>query len=59
MGIIVIGILGQAREGLDIKAHLHLYYSSFYDHEQAQITSGKVDLKNKVAVVGCMLNIDI
>ena len=59
MGIIIIGILSQAREGLDTKAHLYLYDSSFYDHEQSQIASAEVDLKNKVAVVGCIPNIDI
>ena len=54
MGIIIIGILNQAREGLDTKTHLYLYESRFYDHEQAQIASAEVDLKNKVVVVGCM-----
>ena len=32
MGVIIIGLLSQTREGLDTKTHLYLY-----DHEQAQI----------------------
>ena len=53
MWIIIIGILSQARKGRDTKAHLYLYDSRFYDHEQAQISSAEVDLTNKAAVVGC------
>lgn len=41
MKIIVIRILNQVREGLDTKAHLCLYGSRFYDHEQTQIASEK------------------
>ena len=59
MWIIIIGILSQARKGRDTKAHLYLYDSRFYDHEQAQIASAEVDLKNKVAVVRCIPNRDI
>lgn len=44
---------------MDTKAHLYLYDSKFYDHEQAQIVSAEVDLKNKIAVVSCMPNVDI
>ena len=39
MGVIIIGLLSQTREGLDTKAHLYLYDSRFYDHEQAQIVA--------------------
>ena len=59
MGVIIIGLLSQTREGLDTKAHLYLYDSRFYDHEQAQIASTELDLRNKVAVVGYIPNIDI
>lgn len=57
--IIVIGILSHAREGLDTKAHLYLYESRFYDHEPVQIINADIDLKYKVAVVGCIPNIDM
>ena len=59
MGVIRIGFLSQAREGLDTKAHLYLYDSRFYDHEQAHIVSAELDLKNKIVVVWCIPNIDI
>ena len=41
MGIIVIRILSQVKEGLDSKALLCLYDSRFYDYEQFQIASVK------------------
>lgn len=52
-----MGII-QARKGLDTKAHLYLYDSRLYDHEQAQIASAEIDLRNKIAAVGCIPNID-
>ena len=47
MRIIIIGILSQAREGVDTTTRLYLYDSRFYDHEQAQIASADLDLKIK------------
>ena len=56
---IVIGILSQAREGLDTKAHLYLYDNRFYDHKQTQIVNAEAYLKNKLTIVGYIPNIDI
>lgn len=49
----------QVKKHLDTKSHLYLYDIKIYDHEQAQIISAEVDLKNKIAVVSCMPNVDI
>ena len=49
----------QAKKHLDTKAYLYLCDSKFYDHEQAQIVSAEVDLKNKIVVVSCIPNVDM
>ena len=54
LGVIIIGVLSQTRAGLDTKAHLYLYDGRFSNHEQAQLATAEVDLRNKVAVVGCL-----
>ncbi|KAK2663017.1 hypothetical protein Ddye_001591 [Dipteronia dyeriana] len=59
LGVIIIGILSQTRAGLDTKAHLYLYDGRFSNHTQAQLATAEVDLRNKVAVVGCLPDIDI
>ena len=59
LGVVIIGVLSQTRAGLDTKAHLYLYDERFNDHEQAQLATAEVDLRNKVAVVGCLPDIDI
>lgn len=39
--------------------YIYIYNSRFSDHEQTQIATGKIDLRNHIAVVGCLPNIDI
>ena len=59
LGVVIIGVLSQTRAELDTKAHLYLYDERFNDHEQAQLATAEVDLRNKVAAVGCLPDIDI
>lgn len=44
---------------MDTKVHVYIYDSRFNDHEQAQIATTKMDNRNRLVVIGCLLDIDI